>query len=382
MKTTIALIALTSAITATDALAADSDKIQQLEKRIAELENSLNTVADAVESTNANQRSSKVHIGGYGELHYNNLDVNGSDHQELDLHRIVFFIGYDFNDKIRLVTETEIEHAIAGDGKRGEVEIEQAYVEIDLKENMHFRSGMMLMPIGIINETHEPNTFYGVERPIIESTIIPSTWYVTGASFNHQFNNGFSYDLLITEGLKTADPTADPNADPFNLKGGKQKGSKAAAYDLATTARIVYRGIAGFEAAAYLQYQPDLDQSAEISYADSATLAGGHVIYQWNKLTAKALYTRWDLDGDAAANAGKAVQDGGYLEAGWKANRQWGVFVRQSTWSQQQDINATQTDFGVNYTPIDNVVFKVDYQIQNDDAGDAKGFNLGVGYQF
>lgn len=382
MKIRVTLIALATAITAVNVQAQDSAKIQQMEERIAELENSLNAVADAVESNNANQQQSKVHIGGYGELHYNNLDVGGTDKQELDLHRIVFFIGYDFSDKVRLVTETEIEHAIAGEGKRGEVEIEQAYVEIDLKENMHFRSGMMLMPIGIINETHEPTTFYGVERPVIESTIIPSTWYVTGASFTHQLDNGVSYDLLITEGLKTADPTADPNADPFYLKGGKQKGSKAAAYDLATTARIVYRGIAGVEAAAYVQYQPDLDQSAEISYAESATLAGGHLIYQWNTLTAKALYTRWDLDGDAAADAGKEVQDGGYLEANWKASRHWGVFVRQSAWSQQEGVDATQTDFGVNYYPIDNVVFKADYQIQNDDAGDAKGFNLGVGYQF
>lgn len=381
MKTQISVLTLCSALLANSAWADDAEKIQQLEERISELESTLNAVADSMESQPASG-ASKLHLGGYGEVHYNHLDADGTDERTLDVHRVVLFVGYDFSDRVRLVTEIEVEHAVSGSDARGEVEIEQAYIEMDLKDNMHLRTGMILTPVGIINETHEPPTFYGVERPVIESTIIPTTWYVTGASFNHQFSNGLSYDVMVSEGLKTDDPTSDPLADPFYLKGGKQKGSLADAYDLAVTGRVVYRGISGLEAAAYAQYQPDLDQSAEISYADSATLSGGHLIYQWQAFTAKALYARWDLAGDDAKAAGKDVQDGGYLEASWKPTDKWGVFVRQSAWSQVTEQDAQQTDFGFNYWPVPDVVFKADYQLQNDDAGNTNGFNLGVGWQF
>ena len=111
-------------------------------------------------------------------------------------------------------------------------------------------------------------------------------------------------------------------------------------------------------------------------------LIGGHVVYQWNDVTAKALYAQWTLDGDAAKEAGKDVQDGVYVEVSWKPVEQWGVFARQSNWSQETGVDAAQTDFGVNYWPIADIVFKADVQLQNDDAGNADGFNLGMGYQF
>ena len=76
------------------------------------------------------------------------------------------------------------------------------------------------------------------------------------------------------------------------------------------------------------------------------------------------------------------VQDGGYLEASWKAQENWGLFVRHSVWSEEKDESAAQSDLGVNYYPHPDVVFKADYQLQNDDAGNTDGFNLGMGYQF
>ena len=166
------------------------------------------------------------------------------------------------------------------------------------------------------------------------------------------------------------------------FKAGKQKTSNADVFDLATTARIKYTGVPGLELAAYAQYQPDLDQSAETSYAESATLLGGHFVYAVADVTVKGLYARWDLEGDDAKDAGKDVQDGGYLEVSWKAMDQLGVFVRQSNWSLEKDVDAAQTDFGLSYFVHPDVVFKADYQLQNDDAGNADGFNLGMGYQF
>lgn len=387
-KSALALITAMAAYGAVQpALAGDEETIEELKLRVENLEKALESVADSVEqqsNSNTNQKSSssKIHLGGYGEMHYNNLSNGDTETRILDLHRMVLFVGYDFSDKVRFVSEFEVEHVLVSSGSRGAVEIEQAYVEVDINKNTHVKTGVMLMPIGIINETHEPPTFYGVERPVIETSIIPSTWYSAGIAFNQSLDNGLSYDVLVTEGLKTDDPNSNPSADPFYLKGGKQKASFADAFDLAVTGRAVYRGIAGLELAAYAQYQPDLDQSAEISYADSATLLGGHVIYQMGNITTKALYANWSLAGDDAAAAGKDTQGGGYLEVDYKASQQWGFFVRQSAWSEIEEQSATQTDFGVNFYPVDGVVFKADYQMQNDDAGNTDGFNLGVGYHF
>ena len=348
-----------------------------------ELESQVEALADVVDEKTSNVESkSKTHFGGYGELHYSALDNNGEDERELDFHRMVLFVGHHFNEKARFVSEFEVEHVVASGGSRGAVEVEQAYVELDLKPNVHLRTGVMLMPVGIINETHEPPTFYGVERPVIETTIIPSTWFSAGIGLTHKLDNGLSYDLMLHEGLKTEDPNSNASAEPFNIKKGKQKGSFASGFDLAMTGRVKYTGKPGLELAAFAQYQPDLDQSAKINYADSATLFGGHAIYQIGKFTAKGLYARWDLAGELAKSAGKDIQDGAYVEVDYKPNQKWGVFARQSAWSQTRDVDSSQTDFGVNYYPYKNIVFKADYQLQNQDAGNTDGFRLGFGYQF
>ena len=375
---------LLSVILANAAYAADDQvSVEQLQQQIQELNSRLEILADAVEEKGQSEATSKVHFGGYGELNYNHLDVDGEDQRNLDFRRWVLFVGYEFSDRIRLHSEFEVEHTVVpGSDGDGAVELEQAYIEMDLNDNSQLKTGIVLTPVGLINETHEPVYYYGTERPVIETTVIPTTWYVGGVMFSQNFASGISYDLLLSEGLKTEDPTTSADAEPFNIKAGKQKTSNADVFDLATTARIKYTGVPGLELAAYAQYQPDLDQSAETSYAESATLLGGHFVYAVADITVKGLYARWDLEGDDAKYAGKDVQDGGYLEVSWKAMDQLGVFVRQSNWSLEKDVDAAQTDFGLSYFVHPDVVFKADYQLQNDDAGNADGFNLGMGYQF
>jgi hypothetical protein len=384
MKQIATSLLLTTSLLSSPAIAEginEQAEIEALRERIDQLENDLdNKLESMADSLEIQQQAlifgNSVHLGGYGEMDYNHLDVDGVDDRELDFHRFVIFFGYDFSDSIRFVSELEVEHIIASSSKRGAVELEQAYVEFDIFEGSQAQVGAILMPIGIINETHEPPTFYGVERPIVETTIIPTTWWSNGVNLIYRTDNALRFDLMISEGLKTSE------SDPFNLKGGKQKGSFADAFDFAVTGRVVYTGMAGLELAAYAQYQPDLDQSAETSYAEEATLIGGHLIYQLGDFTAKGLYARWDLGGDAAEAAGKDLQDGGYVELAWRPMQAVGFFVRQSAWSQQADVDAVQTDFGLNYYPHSDVVLKFDYQLQNDDAGNSDGFNLGLGYQF
>ena len=69
-------------------------------------------------------------------MHYNNLEGEGgaSDANSLDFHRFVLFVDHEFSDGIRFVSELEVEHSLAGEGKPGEVELEQAYLDLDINK--------------------------------------------------------------------------------------------------------------------------------------------------------------------------------------------------------------------------------------------------------
>jgi predicted porin len=342
------------------------------------LQEQFNLLAEQVEQ-NSKTSTSNTTVGGYGELHYNNLsDGQGTDNKMLDFHRFVLFFNHEFNDKIRLFSEVEIEHALAGDGQPGEVEVEQAYVQFDIGENSNIDAGLFLIPVGILNETHEPPTFYGVERNPVEKNIIPTTWWEGGAMFSSRYDSGIRYDIALTSGLDGG----------TSIRGGRQKVAKATANNLAATARVKYTGTRGLELAATVQYQDDMTQDTSDDVG-SATMIETHARWSIADFTLTGLYARWDIDvADTAAQSDKdkESQDGAYIEASYKPHPEWGVFVRQNQWDNggTGDTKRTQTDVGVNYWPHENVVIKADYQAQNDndDGAGFDGFNMGIGYQF
>ena len=349
------------------------------------LQEQMNQLADAVENQPAS-KASKVHIGGYGELHYNNLEKpDGEEFKQLDFHRFVLFFGYDFSDSIRFHSELELEHALVEDTEDGsgpgEIELEQAYLEFDLTENMETKAGLFLIPVGILNETHEPNTFYGVERNPVETQIIPSTWWEGGAALTGRFGgSGVSYDLAITSGL-------DGGTD---VRGGRQKVAKANANDFAYTGRLKYTGLRGLELAGTAQYQSDMSQSTDPNIND-ATLLSAHAVYNISQFQLRALYANWDIDvttSASAADQARDKQDGYYVEGSWKFVPSAGVFARYNVWDNGGvgDTEKTQTDVGINYWPHEGVVIKFDYQKQDhgavNTAAEQDGFNVGLGYAF
>ncbi|MBL4763132.1 MAG: carbohydrate porin [Gammaproteobacteria bacterium] len=341
----------------------------QLEERIKALEAGLDATATAVEQSGS---TSKTTIGGYGELHYNNLDKNGTDSKKIDFHRFVLFFAHEFNEDIRFFSEMELEHSIAGESKAGEVELEQAYIEFDINDTTQVTAGLFLVPVGIINETHEPPTFYGVERNPVEKNIIPATWWEAGAGISGQIGDaGLSYDLAYTSGLKV-------DATTVSIRGGRQKVSKADAESFMIAARLKYTGIAGLELAGTLISQNDMSQDK------TDTLGGGkllemHAVWNTGPVTLKALHAQWDIDGAAP---GQDDQNGRYFEASYKVSDKLGVFARANQWEVDSSGKKKQNDFGVNYWPHEDVVIKFDVQQQNSDAGNADGYNIGVGYQF
>lgn len=359
-------------------IAADDPAVIKLQEQINELEQRIETLGDAAEA--GSTAASTTHIGGYGELHYNNLDNKldgGADKNEIDFHRFVLFFSHEFDATTRFFSEVELEHSIAGEGQAGEIELEQAYVEFDLNKQMSAKAGLFLMPVGLVNETHEPPTFYGVERNPVEKEIIPTTWWEAGGAFNHRFASGLSYDLAIHSGLY---------ADDYNLRGGRQKVAKAKADALGYTARLKWTGLPGLELAASFNHQDDIRQDTA-SEKVSADLMEAHAAYTTGPFSLRALYAQWQLDDDGSA-AGRDEQHGWYVEPSYRFGERWGVFARHNVWDKQAGDNADseyqQTDVGVNFWPHPDVVLKLNYQNQEvpDGSNEYDGINLGIGYQF
>ncbi|WP_340676515.1 porin, partial [Paraglaciecola sp.] len=284
-------------------------QLAELEKRLTVTESRLESTADALDN-NDQQSVSRTTIGGYGELHYNNItnDKSGTTSKEVDFHRFVLFFGHEFSNKTRFFSEFELEHSIAGEGKKGEIELEQAYIEHDINQQLTAKAGLFLIPVGIINETHEPPAFYGVERNPVEKDILPATWWEAGAALNIKLAPGLALDTAITSGLYT--PLTGSNA--FKPRSGRQKVSEANANDLAYTARLKYTAIPGLELAASLQYQSDLTQGAADMDEASAQLFSAHAIYTLENFSVRALYAQWDIDGQQAQDLGRDKQRGFY----------------------------------------------------------------------
>lgn len=351
-------------------------KVEQLTEEVGRLKQ------EVAEQKSTSAGNGATHVGGYGELHYNSLDSK----DEIDLHRFVLFFGHRFNDRIRFNSEVELEHALVKDTSNasgpGEVELEQAYIDFDLTPNHTARAGLFLVPVGILNETHEPPTFYGVERNPVESDIIPTTWWEGGAGLHGRLGTGFGYDVALTSGLKV--PTSGASA--YKIRNGRQKVAKADANNAAVTARIKWTGVPGLGVAATVQRQDDIAQGTVADgVAGAATLWETHATLARGPFGLRVLYASWDLDGTGPKAVGRDEQKGWYVEPSFKVTPKFGVFARFNEWDNEAgdagDSKKKQKDFGFNYWPHEDVVVKFDLQNQSGTAND-DGFNLGVGYMF
>ena len=448
------MIASGQAVSQTDEVNMLKQQMEELQEQLKSMQQRLETIdqdvegnKQAVEATAEAMESygsgssfwDNTSMGGYGELHYNNLSAEDPDNdkEQIDFHRFVLFFGHEFTDRLRFFSEFELEHSVAGEGQPGEVELEQAFIEYDFDQRNTARAGVFLLPIGILNETHEPPTFYGVERNTVENVIIPSTWWAGGIGYTHRMDNGFTIDLALHEGLKVPAGfetdvdnnmaiTENPQA---RIRSGRQKTAEADADDLAVTGRIKYTGMPGLELAASLQYQSDITQDEVVGYTDktqadnpmsregddfvdSALLYEAHIVFSRGAFGLRALYAAWDIDMDSEiqivdpANPGPEnnrnmirvpnpiktggydSQQGWYVEPSFRVTQNFGIFVRyEDVAGGRSRDEFEQTTVGFNYYLNESAVLKADYQDrEHDNAGDSgrdfDGFNLGVGYEF
>ncbi len=188
-----------------------------------------------------NSSDSKVQIGGYAQIDYNQPVKNGvASNGKLDVHRLVLMFGYRFNDRVNFVTEIELEHV-------KEVYVEQAFLNYNILPWLDFRGGLMLVPMGIINEYHEPPTYNGVERPNLDNNIVPSTWREIGAGFTGRFDNvSLKYQLYVMNGFNGYDGVGKfRGTDAFRK--GRQKGAESFMSSPTLSAKIDYYGVNGLK---------------------------------------------------------------------------------------------------------------------------------------
>lgn len=357
-------------------------------------------------------------LWGYGQLDYNRPTARPADAQ-FDLSRAVIGFNHAFDESTRLYGELEWEHAIASAEDAGESEVEQLYIEHTLAPSYGVRAGLMLVPIGLLNEHHEPTQFYGVERNFVEQAIIPSTWREGGIAGYGNTDSGWQWDvgLVTSPNLGKWDPTSDEGrASP--LGSIHQELQLAKAHDVSLWGRLNWLGVPGLNVgAAFFAGKIGQDTSRQFDGdanfpADNSRLLLGeaHVRWQSGPWDFAALYTRGTISDTQDLNLGFLGQPtpvpksfwGGYAQGAWRAlewNRSSLVpFLRYEEFNtgasyaaQPQGLGTpalpTQRVWtaGLNYYLNPNVVFKIDYQnFRYDDVllNYGNRFDLGIGYQF
>ena len=354
-----------------------------------------NNAAQNILTSNSDK---KLTIGGYGEVQY--VQPEGQD-GELNLERMVLFLGYKFNDRVQFVTEIEIEDA-------KEVETEQAFLQYNLNSNMNLRGGLMLVPMGIVNEYHEPTTFNGVIRPSMDHDIVPTTWREIGVGVSGKFDEvSLRYQAYIFNGFLSVNDEGEPLGGASGLRSGRQEGVKAVVGTPSFSAKLDYYGIQGLRLgfSGYFGRSQAEDGMEDVDGADvGISMLGFDARYAIQRFTARGQFIHAGLSDTAAYNSlynsdlGSALQ-GWYLEAAYNLlpltkQQQLFAFARYEDYNTQASVDSglikndsydrNDWTFGLSYHIAQGAVVKADYQIK-DDASSAdlpNQLNFGIGFWF
>lgn len=350
-------------------------------------------------------------IGGYGQGHYTNLvEDQGAAHSTVDLLRAIIYTGYKFSD--RLVFNSEIEYEHANTAKGGVVEVEFAQMDYLLKPEINFRMGLMLIPVGFINEVHEPLFYHGNERPETERQIIPTTWRENGVGVFGQIKDRWTYRAYLVNSGRAS------QLRQANLRGFRQDGALAFADDWSVALRTDYQAsrqlmLGGSYYAGEQGQREDfrLRNNAVVRPEATITLYEGHAQYRNRGLDARFLVTEAHIgdaatlsDAEARAGRGPIASDmyGYYGEVGFdlmslkKGGSEQALipFFRYEVFDTQHRVptgfvgdlsrDVVLRTLGIDYKPHPQVVFKIDsrdFEVRGG-APRPDEINVGFGYIF
>jgi len=350
----------------------------------AELARRIDLLSESMDPLSHDGDSNQLSIGGYGEVTYRNFAATTdggapSDMaDEFDLHRLVLYLGYRFDDTWSFHSEIEYEHT-------NQLSVEFAQIDGHFSDVLNFRGGNLLIPMGFINQNHEPTTFWSAQRPLVERFIIPTTWNENGAGTFGQAGD-FKWQAYLVNGFEAAgfEPATS------GLRQGRQGGGQATAEDFAFTGRFDWRGIEGLLLGASF-YQGNSGQSSTVNDF-GVSLFDIHAQYDHGPLRLRFLYADATINDAALLNTPSPSDslvgwyfEGGYdVLAGHESGQSLTPFVRFENFD-LLDATAASTDvdvlvLGLAWQPQENIIFKLDFQNQSTDADttvDTIEFTLG-----
>ena len=388
-----------------DLLAAELEKLRSNEPQATELTDERRQGLGLAPSAAATYRRAVegISFAGYGEMLLENFDresesgAGGAPTTRLDFLRAVLYAGYRFNDRFLFNSEIEVEHT-------NEIGVEFAYVDYLANENLTLRGGLVLLPMGLVNEFHEPNVFIGAKRPETEQRILPSTWRENGAGVLGTLGI-VSFRAYAVNGMNGASFRAN------GLRGGRQKGGKARAANMAFVGRLdvtptpgalagiaLYRGGSGQDQVVLNGARVDM----------GTTIAEVHGLVQLRGFDIRALFARAAIDnaGEASRALGLApnapiadTMQGRYVQLGYNVLSQRNTTLALTPYVRYEHVDtqhAVPAGFssapafdgrfktvGVEFRPIWRVVLKTDYQWISNAARTGRGqFNVNLGYAF
>jgi hypothetical protein len=425
-----------AAAPADDAKMAESDRVSELERKVDLLTDELARTRQDMGVPEEKQTLESVHgmgpgaskiygitrglsIGGYAEGGYTAVvhDKHDSgDENGADFTRVVLYTGYKFTDRIVFNTEIEFEHATteltATNDEGGSVSVEFATLDFLIQDEINARAGLVLIPVGFLNEIHEPPFYYGTHRPDVERLVLPTTWREAGAGLFGRIADQLEYKLYAVTSMNAQ------GFEPSGIREGRQQGSESLAEDLAFVGRLdwepipeVLIGASGF--VGNTGQDQTLDDGTHVPEA-LLSLWDVHGELNTHGLRVRGLFAMSHLDdAGSLSNAlvantildpGEAIaQDtiGGYGEIGYEI-LQW--IAPSSGWTVEPFFRAEYVDtqydmpdgfnpdksqqfqvytFGVSAKPIPNVVLKIDYRNRVARVGElGDEINLGIGVVF
>ena len=334
-------------------------------------------------------------FAGYGEMLYENY--SGDKTTQFDYLRAIFYAGYRFNERFLFNSEIEVEHA-------NEIFVEFAYLDFRATESMGVRAGMLLVPLGLVNELHEPTVFMGAERPVTEQSIIPSTWRENGGGIYGSFGS-IAYRAYLVNGFRGAGFSSG------GLRGGRQKGIKTKASSMAITGRLDYSPMPGFFVGVS-GYRGGADQG-ELSAGGreveaTVTIAEVHAQLQIRGFDLRGLVADATIGEAERLNhaLGLSGSDGvaeklrgGYAQAGYDLLSQTlsevalTPYVRYemvdtqarmpSGFERKLSTKNTYLTAGLELKPVPEIVLKIDHAwVTNDADSGVNQFNVNVGFAF
>ncbi|MBW6459363.1 MAG: hypothetical protein K0B08_02215 [Bacteroidales bacterium] len=368
------------------------------------------------EHLNATEKMSadndRLTIGGYAQIDFNQpFEAGTIKNGTLDVHRLVLLFGYKFSDRIQFFTEIEMEHV-------SELYVEQAYIEYALKDWLKFRGGLMLVPMGIINEYHELPTYNGVERPSVDTYILPTTWRELGAGFAGTIRQAdLKYQLYVVNGFLGYDGNAKFNGQNA-LRSGRQKGIKSVIAFPNFTGKVEYYGLrrlnfglSGYIGQSQSTLFKEVSKEGEDRLSADSSLVGISMIGIDARYTIKGIQLRGQFNYGAFSNTDEynaftgsdfgSSMYGMYFEAGYNvftaSNRiksELIPFIRYENYNTQYSVDGSllanpayhreEFTFGIGWKPVSGVALKADYQLFKNKSEEASlsRLNLGIGVWF